>query len=408
MPRVFISYSHDSPAHCDRVLVLAQQLRRNGIDADLDQFHTTELLHWPRWCEERMRPENADFVLCVCTAEYARRVEGRTDADVGKGVFWEATLIYNELYDAKGNPRCLPVLLDGAVDADIPNTRAIRDTQAEQGALLKRIAQSVLTYRRGTLHQLKPPPPHFTGRGEALAELCEALGGGGYQATQKPLSHRERGRGEGGQKCMKAVVITAVNGMGGVGKTALALMAGHALREDYPDMQLLLELLSHSPNPVSAGQVRDSVLLAANPLQWLPDDEVACWRLYANLFHNTEKGQPLRALVIIDDAADDNQVERLSPPPGCALLVTSRRQLRTGQPLHLDSLPRADAMALLHAYAPRLDDTQADSLATQCGDLPVALKTAGGYLKAYRSKQVAEYLAELERNRLRQFGECPS
>ena len=224
MPRVFISYSHDSPTHCDRVLELAQQLRKDGIEAELDQFHQTELLHWPRWCEERMRPENADFVLCVCTTEYAHRVEGRVAADVGKGVFWEGTLIYNELYDAKGNPRCVPVLLDGAADTDIPrilqnftwfrlgkfalddddyqqlyrlltqqagvnaevlggifalpplpeakrrtdfgqliddiragiiniqqDTQAIRDTQAEQGAMLKRIAQSVLTYRRGAL-----------------------------------------------------------------------------------------------------------------------------------------------------------------------------------------------------------------------------------------------------------------
>lgn len=87
-PRVFISYSHDSRSHCDRVLEFAQQLRRDGIDAELDQFHQEEPVHWPRWCEERMRPEQADFVLCVCTAEYARRVEGRGAADVGKGVFW--------------------------------------------------------------------------------------------------------------------------------------------------------------------------------------------------------------------------------------------------------------------------------------------------------------------------------
>lgn len=119
-PRVFISYSHDSPAHCDAVLALAQQLRRDGIDAELDQFHAEELLHWPRWCAEQMRPENADFVLCVCTAEYARRVEGRVAADVGKGVYWEGTLIHNELYDAKGKPRYVPVLLPGGKAADIP------------------------------------------------------------------------------------------------------------------------------------------------------------------------------------------------------------------------------------------------------------------------------------------------
>jgi tetratricopeptide (TPR) repeat protein len=119
-PRVFISYSHDSRDHCRRVLDLAQQLRRDGIAAELDQFHENELHHWPRWCEEQMRPENADFVLCVCTPEYRRRVEGRVPADMGKGVFWEGTLIYNQVYDAKNNRRCVPVLLDGAGEADIP------------------------------------------------------------------------------------------------------------------------------------------------------------------------------------------------------------------------------------------------------------------------------------------------
>jgi len=85
------------------------------------------------------------------------------------------------------------------------------------------------------------------------------------------------------------------------------------------------------------------------------------------------------------------------------LLVTSRQQLQTGHSFHLDRLPRAEAMALLQAYAPRLTDEQASCLAELCGDLPVALKTAGGYLKAYRAKPVTEYLAELEQNRLRRL-----
>ena len=59
-PRVFISYSHDSAEHQALVLELAQQLRRDGIAAELDQFHVNELVHWPRWCEEQMRPENTD------------------------------------------------------------------------------------------------------------------------------------------------------------------------------------------------------------------------------------------------------------------------------------------------------------------------------------------------------------
>jgi hypothetical protein len=119
--RVFLSYSHDGKEHCDRVLALTQQLRRDGIDAELDQFHQEELLHWPRWCEERMRPENSDYVLCVCSREYRNRVEGRAAADVGNGVFWEGTLLYNALYDQKGhNPRFIAVLLAGAEEANVP------------------------------------------------------------------------------------------------------------------------------------------------------------------------------------------------------------------------------------------------------------------------------------------------
>src|ERR1700693_4391921 len=119
--RVFLSYSHDDKEHCDRVLALAQQLRRDGIDAELDQFHQDELLHWPRWCEDRMRPENSDYVLCVCSREYRNRVEGRAPADVGKGVFWEGTMLYNALYDQKGhNPRFIAVLLAHAEEAHVP------------------------------------------------------------------------------------------------------------------------------------------------------------------------------------------------------------------------------------------------------------------------------------------------
>jgi hypothetical protein len=60
--RGFVSYSDDNREHCDRVLAvaaLAQQLRCDGIDAELDQFHQDELIHWPHWCEERLRPENS-------------------------------------------------------------------------------------------------------------------------------------------------------------------------------------------------------------------------------------------------------------------------------------------------------------------------------------------------------------
>jgi hypothetical protein len=57
-------------------------------------------------------------VLCVCTAEYERRVEGL--ANVGEGVFWEGRMICNYLYNEKGNRRFIPVLIDGAHEDVIP------------------------------------------------------------------------------------------------------------------------------------------------------------------------------------------------------------------------------------------------------------------------------------------------
>ena len=86
---VFISYSHDSTEHSDRVLALSDKLREMGVDAELDQYHVRPPQGWPRWCEEQLRPENAKFVIVICTQTYRDRVENRVAADEGRGVFWE-------------------------------------------------------------------------------------------------------------------------------------------------------------------------------------------------------------------------------------------------------------------------------------------------------------------------------
>ncbi len=84
--RIFISYAQYEPVHSQRVLALAHALAADGLDVELDQFHGHETVDWPRWCEERLEPENTDFVLMVCTAEYRRRIQGRVALDQGRGV----------------------------------------------------------------------------------------------------------------------------------------------------------------------------------------------------------------------------------------------------------------------------------------------------------------------------------
>ncbi len=117
---VFISYSHDSTEHSARVLELANALLSMGVDVELDQFEVRPKQGWPRWCEEQLRPENAKYVLVICTPNYRNRVENRVAADEGRGVFWEGGVIYQYLYDDKGNTRFIPVLLGGASEDGVP------------------------------------------------------------------------------------------------------------------------------------------------------------------------------------------------------------------------------------------------------------------------------------------------
>jgi hypothetical protein len=90
-PRVFISYSHDTVEHQERVLSLADRLRADGIDAEFDQYNAAPPEGWPLWCERQIA--SADVVLMVCTETYYRRVSGDEERGKGLGVVWEARII---------------------------------------------------------------------------------------------------------------------------------------------------------------------------------------------------------------------------------------------------------------------------------------------------------------------------
>ncbi|HEV2842354.1 MAG TPA: SEFIR domain-containing protein [Chthoniobacterales bacterium] len=73
--RVFISYSHDSDAHRERVLALSERLRADGIETLLDQYvNGLPPQGWPRWMLDQL--DAADSVLVVCTETYYRRFRG--------------------------------------------------------------------------------------------------------------------------------------------------------------------------------------------------------------------------------------------------------------------------------------------------------------------------------------------
>lgn len=96
MNKVFISYSHDSDAHRERVLELSNRLRGDGIDCEIDQYDPTPHEGWPLWMLRHM--QDANYVLLVCTEIYQKRVEQREEKGKGAGVKWEGMLLLNQLY----------------------------------------------------------------------------------------------------------------------------------------------------------------------------------------------------------------------------------------------------------------------------------------------------------------------
>ena len=114
--RVFISYSHDSAEHRDRVLGLAENLRDDGVDVHLDQYEVSPPQGWPQWMLDQI--ELASFVLVVCTETYHQRFRGKAPVGTGRGVKWEGAVLSQTLYDADSrNERFIPVVFTAA-DAD--------------------------------------------------------------------------------------------------------------------------------------------------------------------------------------------------------------------------------------------------------------------------------------------------
>lgn len=219
------------------------------------------------------------------------------------------------------------------------------------------------------LHQLRPPSKVFTGRSLQLQKILEA---------------REQG----------GATITGLRGLGGIGKTALALVAADRMKADYPDAQILLDLRGTSPDPVPPEELLARVIRAFHPGARLPEsmDELV------PLYHSTLHGK--RVLILADNAAGADQVRHLVPTEGSCLLITSRFRFHlTGwQPIDVSELEPEEAQTLLRALAPRLTEQQAVDLAHACGCLPLALALAGGALCAREEIQPDAYVVSLNQN----------
>ncbi|MEO3801301.1 BTAD domain-containing putative transcriptional regulator [Nonomuraea sp. B1E8] len=202
----------------------------------------------------------------------------------------------------------------------------------------------------------------FVGRGDQIKLLDELLPDG--ESGDAP-----------------AVVISAISGTAGIGKTALAVHWAHRVADRFPDGQLYVNLrgfdpLGHRLTPAEA--LRRCFDALGVPPQRIPADVDAQAGLYRSLLAGK------RMLVLLDDARDEEQVRPLLPAsPGCFALITSRNQLsglvaaQATRPIPLSLLTEVEARELL---ARRLGDDRVvaereavDAIISRCARLPLAL-----------------------------------
>lgn len=236
--------------------------------------------------------------------------------------------------------------------------------------------------------QLPPASPAFTGRHGEVAVIQALLDQGdeGDQSSQGDQGDQsDENGGSGGAG--RPVVIAAIDGTGGVGKSTLAIHAAHQLAERFPDGQLYVDL-----HGTTAG------LSALEPAEVLGRFLRALGVDGASVPGDTDEASAQfrslvagrRLLVILDNAASVDQVRPLLPAgPDCAALVTSREMLTTlegATHLHLDVLPHDQAVALLERIVGvervRAEREEAEDITRLCGRLPLALRIAGARLAA--------------------------
>lgn len=397
-PTAFISYAHGGRDTDDLVLHLANRLRGDGVDCTLDQYETFPRQGWTLWMQGQI--EASQFVLIVCTETYRRRAEGKEDIGRGLGSQWEAKLIRQLLYNAAGmNGKFIPLLLTISDRPHIPlalqdYTYFCVDTDKGYHELLgiltgqplisKPPLQSTIQFpgrdRQPDYNNYVWNVPYarntfFTGRENYLDELHSTLIG-----SQVPS-------------------IQAISGLGGVGKSHLALEFAYRERTRFTG---ILWLNASSSLGFAAG-VREIALLLNLPEACAEDQRATFGAVRQWLKENSGW------LLVVDDVTEPTLIQTILPSVlNGSVLLTSRtsnfRPVPIAKPIILDVLRENEGVTFLFAATGRTPVDPAEivtarKLVSELGGLPLALEQSAAYIVAMQSR-FGDYLTGYKSARL--------
>ncbi|HZN70680.1 MAG TPA: tetratricopeptide repeat protein [Micromonosporaceae bacterium] len=276
--------------------------------------------------------------------------------------------------------------------------RVILEQVAEQALTLaqRSTPRSTATRASGT-SRLQPQPhdgPVGGGRGEAILGLPRDTA---YFAGRSAELDAAVAALRSHEMRSETAVICVIDGMAGVGKTALAVRVARQVSDEFPDGCLFLDLHGYTTGvpPVPAAEALDRMLrrlgVAGNQIPRHLDDRAALYR---------DRLSGRRFLILLDNARDAAQVRPLLPAaPGCGILITSRDQLVAldeAQTTSLDPLPHDDAAALFRSVVGtqrigRDNQTAAIHLVVDlCGRLPLAIRIAAARHRANRRQTLTD------------------
>lgn len=200
----------------------------------------------------------------------------------------------------------------------------------------------------------------------------------------------------------QAVVVTSLAGIGGVGKTTLAVHVAHRVRSEFPDGQLYVDLRGAGASPADPVVVLGDFLHSLGVTE-SPDS----LEQRAALYRSQLAGR--RMLILLDNARDADQIKPLIPGvSGCAVLATSRSRLAGipgAQLFDVEELTPEEALALFSAIVGEqraaAEPEAAMAVVTACGFLPLAVRIAAARLASRPRWSVSDLARRLADQRRR-------